>query len=210
MHAETRDETTLVTEETGLLEDLTYECLSPLENQCDKELTSCFVSTTNSYECTILIEPFNASAFLETVTGDAMMAFGIDHHFDRQVMTESLPILQTYGIRDSLVSLREKTSTREGFPLKLCHNKPRPGLSPQSQNNVAFTRLHVHGQQLISIRRNGSSHLHVCLNSRSRSWISCTSVYLGLHQFSPHMNSSLVWLYSSIRQNLHGGGIEGS
>ncbi len=42
MHTETRDVTALVTEETGLLEDKTYECLFPLENQC-------FVLTTNSY-----------------------------------------------------------------------------------------------------------------------------------------------------------------
>ncbi len=40
MHAETRDETTLVTEETGLLEEPTYECLPPLEDQCEEKLTT--------------------------------------------------------------------------------------------------------------------------------------------------------------------------
>ncbi len=91
--------------------------------------------------------------------------------------------------------------------IKPSHNKLRTGLSAHCQNNVAFTRFHVHGQRGVSIRRKGLSHLHDCLNSRTRTWISCTSVYLGLHQFSPHMDCSLAWLYSSISQNLHGGGM---
>ncbi len=136
-----------------------------------------------------------------------MVAFAKDRHFDRQLMSACLPIPRTFGIRDSFVSLREKTSTREGFPIKASHNKPRPGLSPHCQNNVAFSRFHVHGQRVISIRRNGLSHLHECLNSRNRSWITCTSGHLGLHQLSPHMDSSLAWLYSLISQNLHGGGM---
>ncbi len=40
MHAETRVETTLVTEETGLLEEPTYECLPSLEDQCEEKLTT--------------------------------------------------------------------------------------------------------------------------------------------------------------------------
>ncbi len=41
MHAETRDVTALVTQETGLLEDPTNECLSLLENQFEENLTTC-------------------------------------------------------------------------------------------------------------------------------------------------------------------------
>ncbi len=63
MHAETRDKSALVTKETGLLEELTYECLSSLED-IEEKLTTCSVSTTNSYKCTILVESFKASAFL--------------------------------------------------------------------------------------------------------------------------------------------------
>ncbi len=111
MHAQTRDETALVTEETGLVEEPTYECLSTLEDQYEVNLTTCCVPTTNSYECTILIEPFKMSAFLVTVIGGAMVAFATDHHFDRHVMTECPPILQMFGIRDSFVSLTERTST---------------------------------------------------------------------------------------------------
>ncbi len=146
MHAETRNAIALVAEETGLLEDPTYGCLSPLENHCEEKAPSCSVSTTNSCECTILIEQFKASVSLATVTGDEMVAFAIDRHFDRQVMTECIPTLQTFGMRDSLVSLREKTSTREGLPIKPFPNKPRHLLSPHSQNNVAFSQFHVHGQ----------------------------------------------------------------
>ncbi len=116
-------------------------------------------------------------------------------------MSECLPILRTFGIGNSLVSLMPKTSTT-----KPSHNKPRPDLSPHSKNNEAFFRFHVQGQRLIFIHRNGFSHLHDCLYSRYQIWISCTSVCLGLHQISPHMNYPRAWLYSSIRQNLHGGG----
>ncbi len=141
-----------------------------------------------------------------------MVSFAIDRNFDRQVMTECLHILRNFGIRDSLVSLSEKCSTREGFPIKPSHNKPRPGLSPHSQYNVAFTRFHVHGQRPIfinldPIHRSIISLIPDCLSSRTRSWISCTNVYLGLHQFTPDMNCSLASLYSSMSQNLHGGGM---
>ncbi len=136
-----------------------------------------FSALTCSYECTIGIEPCKANAFLVTVTGEAMVAFAIDGHFDRHVMIEFLSILRTFGIRDSLVSLGEKTTTREGFLIKLCYNLPipRPGLSPHSQYNVAFTRFHVHGQRLVRIHRIGFSNLSDCPNSHSQ------SVYLGLH-----------------------------
>ncbi len=160
--------------------------------------TTCSVSTTNSYECTTVIEPFEARTFLVTVTGEAMVDFAKNRHFDRQLMTECLPILRTLGIIDSPDSLREKTSTREGYPIKPSNNKPHPGLSSNSQNNVAFTRSHVHGQRPIFIHWNGFSYLNDNLSSRFRSWISCTIVNLGLHQFSPHMDCSLTWLYSSI------------
>ncbi len=51
LHVETRDETALVKQETDLLEEPTCACLSPLEDQCEENLTTCSVSTTNSYEC---------------------------------------------------------------------------------------------------------------------------------------------------------------
>ncbi len=131
-----------------------------------------------------------------------MVAFAIERHFDRQVITECLPILRTFGSRNSLVSLRKKTCAREGFPIKPFHNKPRCGLSPHSRNNVAFTRFHVHGQRLIFIHRNGFSHLHNCLNSRYQIWISCTSVCFGLHQLTPHMNCPRAWLYKNLHEGM--------
>ncbi len=53
-----------------------------MEDRFEENLTAS-VSTTNSYECTIVIEPLKASAFLVTVTGEAMMAFAIERQFDR-------------------------------------------------------------------------------------------------------------------------------
>ncbi len=100
---ETQGETAVMREETGLFEESTYACISPLEDQFEDNLTACSVSTTNSYECTFVIESLKANAFLVTVTREVMVAFAIERHFDRQVITECL------GIRNSLVSLREKT-----------------------------------------------------------------------------------------------------
>ncbi len=67
------------------MEEPTYECLDTLEDQCEEKLTTCSVAITNPYECTTVIEPFEASAFLVTVTGEARAAFAIDRHFARQV-----------------------------------------------------------------------------------------------------------------------------
>ncbi len=115
LHAATRGETALVKEEMGLLEEPTYDCFSPLEDQCEKYLTTCSVSTKNSYECTTVFKPFEANTFIVTVTEKAMVAFAKDRHFYRQLMTECLLIPRTFGIRDSIVSVREKTSAR-GVP----------------------------------------------------------------------------------------------
>ncbi len=77
---------------------------------------------TCSYESTIGIEPCKANAFLVTVTGEAMVAFAIDGHLDRHVMTEFLSFLRTFGIRDSLVSLGENTTTRKSFLIQPSYN----------------------------------------------------------------------------------------
>ncbi len=118
-----------------------------------------------------------------------MAAFAIDRHFDRQMMKECILILRTFGIRET--------------PCERVSQSNHPTINCA----LELTRFRVHGQWLIFIHRNGFSHLPDCRNSRCRNWISCRSVYLGLHKFSPHMKNSLAWLYSSISQNLNDRGI---
>ncbi len=73
IHAEARNETALMTEETGLLGESPCECLSPPADQCEENLTTCPMSTACSYECTVVIEPCKANAFQMTVTGMALV-----------------------------------------------------------------------------------------------------------------------------------------
>ncbi len=47
----------LVTEETGLLEEPPYECLSPADNQCDDTFATCSVSVTYCYEVAGTLDP---------------------------------------------------------------------------------------------------------------------------------------------------------
>ncbi len=60
-----------VIEETRLLEDQPYECLSPLEHQWDDQFAMCSVPVTYSYESTILIDHLEQNAFPQTAAGEA-------------------------------------------------------------------------------------------------------------------------------------------
>ncbi len=58
VHAETEHEVALMAGETGLLEELPYECLSASDHHRDDQFATCSVSVTCSYEGTAIIEPF--------------------------------------------------------------------------------------------------------------------------------------------------------
>ncbi len=205
MRTGTRDETALVTEETGLLEEPRYEWLSPLEIQCKVKLTTCSVSIACSYECATVIETPRMSTFLMNVNGD--VAFATDHHFDRKVTTNFLPILPPCEIGGVLVSLGEKA------PITRSQSKPipLPKLFPNSGSSDFYpfpcTRTAADFINLDPIHQDGFSHVIKCLNNFDRIWMSCRSAYHGLHQFSLRMSSSLAWLYSLIGRHLHGGGV---
>ncbi len=57
VHAVTQLEVALMMEETGLLEELPYECPSPSDHNSDDQFTTCSVSITYSYEGTAIIDP---------------------------------------------------------------------------------------------------------------------------------------------------------
>ncbi len=70
MHAETQHEVALMTEETGLLEELPYECPSPSDHHSDAQLATCSVPITYSYEGTAIIDPSKKNNFPLTATGE--------------------------------------------------------------------------------------------------------------------------------------------
>ncbi len=103
-------------------------------------------------------------------------------------------------------------SKREYFSITPSHNRPIPcpGLSPHSHNHAKFTRFHAHAQQPIFIHlglihRNVFSLIPDRPNNRYRKWISCRSVCVGLHQFSPHAKCFRTCLHPLISLNLQGG-----
>ncbi len=57
VHAATQHEAALMTEETGLLEELPYECPSPSDHHSDAQFATCSVSITYPYEGTAIIAP---------------------------------------------------------------------------------------------------------------------------------------------------------
>ncbi len=64
VHAKTQQEVAQVAEETGLLEEPPYECLSPSVHQCDDQIATCSISDPYIYEInnTIGLSEKNASA----------------------------------------------------------------------------------------------------------------------------------------------------
>ncbi len=57
-------------EETGLLEELPYECPSPSDHHSDDQFATCSVSITYSYEGTAIIDPSKKNNFPPTATGE--------------------------------------------------------------------------------------------------------------------------------------------
>ncbi len=69
VHAETQHEAALMTEETGLLEELPYECPSPSGQHSDTQFATCSVSITYFYEGTAIIDPSKKNNLPPTATG---------------------------------------------------------------------------------------------------------------------------------------------
>ncbi len=76
----------LVTEETRMLEDPSYECLPSSVHQCDDQFAMCSVSVTHSYESTIVIDLSEQTALAQTAAGEASVV----HVTERQV-TPTVP-----------------------------------------------------------------------------------------------------------------------
>ncbi len=70
VHAETQHEAALITEKTGLLEELPNECPSPSDHHSDDQFATCSVSITYSYEGTAIIDPSRKNNFPPTATGE--------------------------------------------------------------------------------------------------------------------------------------------
>ncbi len=70
VYAETQHEVALMTEETGVLEELPYECLSPSAPYNDDEFATCSVSDTYSDEGAAIIDPSKKNNFPQPATGE--------------------------------------------------------------------------------------------------------------------------------------------
>ncbi len=70
VHAEIQHEMALMTEETGLLEELPHECPSPSDHHSGAQFATCSVSTTYSYEGTAIIDPYKKNNFPPTATAE--------------------------------------------------------------------------------------------------------------------------------------------
>ncbi len=99
VYAEFQHKVALVTKETGMLEELSYECSSPSDHHSDAQFATCSVSITYSYE------------------GSAEK---IDHlHNDVHPMTKPSPKVHPYGDIDNLNPL-------EGDAVHPRHIQPTP------------------------------------------------------------------------------------
>ncbi len=70
VHAETQHEAALMVEETGLLEELPYECPSPFDHHSDDQFATCLVSIKYSYEGTAITDPSKKNNVPPTATGE--------------------------------------------------------------------------------------------------------------------------------------------
>ncbi len=88
VHAETQQEVSQVAEETGLLEELPYESLSPSVHQSDDQFDTCSISVTYSYEVNNTVDLSKKNATAQTAVIEASGVV----ETERQVTTIYPPI----------------------------------------------------------------------------------------------------------------------
>ncbi len=117
VHAETQHEAALMSEETGLLEELPYGCPSPSDHHNDDPFATCTVSITYSYE------------------GPAEK---IDHlHNDVHLMTKPSPKVHLYGDIDDLNPLEGDAVHPRYIQPTPSHQKPISLPAPSQCNSPA-------------------------------------------------------------------------
>ncbi len=87
MYAQNREVATVVTEETGLLEEPSYEYHSSPDQKCEEKLNMWPISIKCVYESPNVIKPLKESALLVTVTGEVTMPVTTDPHLKKMVTT---------------------------------------------------------------------------------------------------------------------------
>ncbi len=208
VHAETQHEMALMTEETGLLEELPYECPSPSDHHSDGHFATCSVSITYSYESTAIIVPPTATGegspaeteFQVTPTTSivppnrCMNVLGPaekSDHLQNDVHPTTKP---SYGDIDDLHPLegdavhprhKQPTPSRQKPILLPAPSQRKSCVSPSSTTRAH--RRHM-GVNLDDPTYQNAPLTPDCPNDPGRIAMTCTSVYLGLHQFSPHTN----------------------
>ncbi len=85
LHVETQHEVALVAEETGLLEEPLYDCLSPSVRTCGDQFATCSVSVTYSYESRDVVDLSEQNALSKTACGETSVV----NETERQAISAS-------------------------------------------------------------------------------------------------------------------------
>ncbi len=123
LHAKAQHEVALVAEETGLLEEPAYDCLSPWVHPCGDQFATCSVSVTYSYESTGVIDLSEQSALAETASGETSVV----NETERQATRASPSMVHPHrgtGVLDPVM----KSSPNQKIFLSIA--KPSPRLHP--------------------------------------------------------------------------------
>ncbi len=220
VHAETQYKVALMTKETGLLEELPYECPSPSDHHSDDQFATCSSSITYAYEATAIIDPSKNNNFPPTVIGEGspverefqvtltsaivspnrcMNVLGPAEkcgHLQNDVnpTTKPSPKAYPYGDIDGLSPLEGDAVHSRHIRLTPINQTPIPFPAPSRSNGCDTPPSSIpagrwyRGVNLDHPTHQNSPQIPDCPNDPDRTGMSCTSVYLGLHQFSPHTN----------------------
>ncbi len=225
VHAETQHEMALMTEETGLLEELPYECPSPCGHPSDAQFATCSVSITYSYGGTAIIDPSKKNNFPPTATGEGspvetefqvtptssivlpnrcMNVLGpaekSDHLQNDVHPTTSSPKVHKYGDINDLNPLEGDAVHPRHIRLTLFYLKPIPFHAPSRRNacDTPPSRTRARRRYRGDPTHQNALQAPDCPNNPDRIGMPCINVYLSLHQFSPHTDCALAWSHPQI------------
>ncbi len=223
VHAVTQHEVALMMVETGLQEELPYECPSPSDHHSDDQFTTCSASITHSYESTAIIDPSKKKDDLpSTAIEEGSPGIETEGEFtspspsivppnrstdvlgpveksesllkDNHPTTKPSPKVHPYGDMHGLNPLEGDAIHPTHIRPTPLHQKLRQFPAPLHSNECdtppSSTRAHRRhmGVNLDDPTYQNAPQIPDYPNDPDRTGMSCTSVYLGLHQFSPHTN----------------------
>ncbi len=113
--------------------------------------------------------------------------------------TKPSPKAYPYGDIDALNPLKGDAVHSRHIPLTPIYQTPIPFPAPSRSNGCdTLPSSTPAGRRYMGVNLDDPTHQNSpqipdCPNDPGRIEMSCTSVYLSLHQFSPHTNCALAW-----------------